>query len=121
MAIPEPTGPRPTSSRAPGPRRPAVWAAALVGLLAVREGPAAAARVDVMPVADIRPGMKGHSVTVFSGTGTDRFEIEVIDVIRDYLPRQDAILFRSSDPRMKHSGIVGGMSGSPIFIDGKLV
>lgn len=92
---------------------------ALVGAFALR--PASAARPDIMSVDDVRPGMKGHAVTVFSGTGTDRFEIEVIDVIRDYLPRQDAILFRSSDPRMVHSGIVGGMSGSPIFIEGKLV
>jgi hypothetical protein len=94
-------------------------ALALVGAAALR--PAAAARPDIMSVDEVRPGMKGHAVTVFSGTGTDRFEIEVIDVIRDYLPRQDAILFRSSDPRMVHSGIVGGMSGSPIFIEGKLV
>jgi len=96
-------------------------AAGLVVLGALALRPAAAARPDIMPVDDVRPGMKGHAVTVFSGTGTDRFEIEVVDVIRDYLPRQDAILFRSSDPRMVHSGIVGGMSGSPIYIDGKLV
>lgn len=94
-------------------------ALALAGALALRT--AAAARPDHLDVADIRPGMKGHAVTVFSGSGTDRFEIEVIDVVRDYLPRQDAILFRSNDPRMVHSGIVGGMSGSPIYIDGKLV
>lgn len=93
---------------------------ALAGLAAAP--PAAhGKKVEVMPIDDVRPGMKGHAVTVFSGEGTDRFEIEVIDVIRDYLPRQDAILFRSSDPRLVHSGIVGGMSGSPIFIDGKLV
>ncbi len=83
--------------------------------------PARAAPIDTMPVEDIRPGMKGYALTVFSGTDSDRFEIEVIDVVRDYLPKQDAILFRSNDPRMVHSGIVGGMSGSPIFIDGKLV
>ncbi len=46
-----------------------------------------------MPVEDVRPGMKGHAVTVFSGTGTDRFEIEVIDVIRDYLPRRTRSCF----------------------------
>ena len=83
--------------------------------------PARAAPIDIMPVEEVRPGMKGYAVTVFSGSDTDRFEIEVIDVIRDYLPKQDAILFRSNDPRMVHSGIVGGMSGSPIYIDGKLV
>jgi len=77
--------------------------------------------VETMPVSAIKPGMKGHAVTVFSGTETDRFEIEVVDVIRNYLPRQDAVLFKSSDPRLEHSGIVGGMSGSPIFIGDKLV
>ncbi len=73
-----------------------------------------------MPIKDIRPGMKGYAVTVFSGTKSDRFEIEVIDVVRDYLPRQDTVLFRSNDPRLMHTGIVGGMSGSPIYIEGKL-
>lgn len=74
-----------------------------------------------LPVSEIKPGMKGYALTVFSGTQTDRFEIEVIDVVHDYLPNQDTILFRSSDPRMQHSGIVGGMSGSPVFINDKLV
>jgi hypothetical protein len=88
----------------------------LAGGEAVRAAP-----IDIMPIEDVRPGMKGYAVTVFSGSDTDRFEIEVIDVVRDYQPKQDAILFRSSDPRLVHSGIVGGMSGSPIYIDGKLV
>jgi len=92
----------------------------VVGLVAGL-GPAQAAPVETMSVDDVHPGMKGYGVTVFSGSDTDRFEIEVIDVVRDYQPKQDAILFRSSDPRMVHSGIVGGMSGSPIYIDGKLV
>ncbi len=99
--------------------------AGLLGLLswlALGAGePARAAPVDIMPVEDVRPGMKGYAVTVFSGSDTDRFEIEVVDVVHDYLPKQDAILFRSNDPRMIHSGIVGGMSGSPIYIEGKLV
>ncbi|MBX7078465.1 MAG: hypothetical protein K1X88_04690 [Nannocystaceae bacterium] len=81
----------------------------------------AAALGDTMPVSAIKPGMKGYAVTVFSGTETDRFDIEVIDTIDNYLPHQDAVLFRSSDPRLEHSGIVGGMSGSPIYIEGKLV
>ncbi|MCA9714362.1 MAG: hypothetical protein H6713_06960 [Myxococcales bacterium] len=80
-----------------------------------------ASSVPIMPVDAIKPGMKGYGVTVFSGTQSDRFEIEVIDIIPDYLTRQPAILFRSPDPRLLHSGIVGGMSGSPIYIEGKLV
>lgn len=86
-------------------------------------GPTAAAKKssEFLDVADLRPGMRGHAVTVFQGEKSDRFEVEIVDVIPNYLPRQDAILFRSNDPRMMHSGIVGGMSGSPIYIDGKLV
>jgi len=75
----------------------------------------------IMKVSDVKPGMKGHAVTVFAGQKSDRFEIEVVDVIKNYLPKQDAVLFRSTDPRLEHSGIVGGMSGSPIYVEGKLV
>lgn len=99
---------------------------ALAGLLGVATfaampSTAVGGATATMPVSDVKPGMKGYAVTVFSGEKTDRFEIEVVDVVHDYLPKQDAILFRSPDPRMVHSGIVGGMSGSPIYIDGKLV
>ncbi|MGH1346750.1 MAG: SpoIVB peptidase S55 domain-containing protein [Nannocystales bacterium] len=81
----------------------------------------AARKVETMPVSDVRPGMRGHAVTVFKGEHTDKFEVEIVDVIHNYLPKQDAVLFKSNDPRMVHSSIVGGMSGSPIFIEGKLV
>lgn len=118
--------------RRPRPARPAWhgWAvASLLGLsiagtaLVAAQAPVARAAkpIATMPVADIKPGMKGHAVTVFFGEQSDRFEIEVVDTMRNYLPKQDAVLFRSSDPRLEHSGIVGGMSGSPIFVDGKLV
>src|SRR6188768_3931356 len=64
-----------------------------LGAAPVRHGEA------IMKVADVKPGMKGHAVTVFEGESSDRFEIEVVDVIKNYLPKQDAILFRSTDPR----------------------
>jgi len=89
--------------------------------LALVSSAAAARHPETMPVSEIEVGMRGQAVTVFKGEATDTFEIEIIDVVPNYLPRQDAILFRSNDPRMVHSGIVGGMSGSPIYIEGKLV
>ncbi len=90
--------------------------------------PAAAARPgakhqgldQTIAVADIKPGMRGYALTVFSGDKPDKFEIEVVDVVRDYVTGQDAVLFSSPDPRLIHSGIVGGMSGSPIYIEDKL-
>jgi hypothetical protein len=106
----------------PGHRRLAATAALGLGLgLAGASGLASGGRGDVMKVSEVRPGMRGHAVTVFSGEQPDRFEIEVIDVIADFQPGQDAVLFTSSDPRLEHSGIVGGMSGSPVFVEGKLL
>ncbi|MCR9165007.1 MAG: SpoIVB peptidase S55 domain-containing protein [Nannocystaceae bacterium] len=92
-----------------------------LALAASPERATAARKVETMPVSDVKPGMRGHAVTVFKGEQTDKFEVEIVDVIHNYLPKQDAVLFRSNDPRLEHSSIVGGMSGSPIFIDGKLV
>lgn len=77
--------------------------------------------VPTMDISEVRRGMRGHAVTVFHGQTPDQFELEVVDVIHNYLPKQDAVLFRATDPRLEHSGIVGGMSGSPIFLEGKLV
>ena len=68
---------------------------------------------NILPIDDIKRGMKGYALTVFHGQTPDKFEIEVIDVVRDYATGQDAVLFESPDPRLQHSGIVGGMSGSP--------
>jgi hypothetical protein len=83
--------------------------------------PTEARRTKTMPTDQIRAGMKGHAMTVLKGEKPDRFEIEVVDVIKNYMARQDAILFTSPDPRMRHTGVVGGMSGSPVYIDGKLI
>src|SRR5688500_4343017 len=94
--------------------------AAICGALAVH-ATASAAKIETMPVSAVKEGMRGHALTVFKGTQADKFEIEIVDVIPHYLPKQDAVLFKSNDPRMMHAGIVGGMSGSPIFIDGKLL
>jgi hypothetical protein len=74
----------------------------------------------ILPLAEVRPGMKGYGLTVFEGTKPDRFEVRVIGVLHNFLPKQDVILVQSDDPRLLHSGIVAGMSGSPIYLDGKL-
>lgn len=75
---------------------------------------------NIITIDEIKRGMKGYCLTVFAGETPDKFEIEVVDVVRDYVTGQDAVLFTSPDPRLQHSGIVGGMSGSPIYIQGKL-
>jgi hypothetical protein len=75
----------------------------------------------ILPLADVRPGMVGHALTVFSGTKPEPFKVRVVAVMRNFLPKQDVILIRAEDPRVEFSGIVAGMSGSPVYIDGKLM
>jgi hypothetical protein len=74
-----------------------------------------------MAVADVRPGMRGYGLTVFRGVRPERFDVEVIDVIHNFRPHMDAILIRPNHPITDHAGTVAGMSGSPIYLEGKLV
>lgn len=81
-------------------------------------GPASAR--ELLPLSAVRPGMTGHGLTVFSGTRPERFSVRVIGVLRQFQPQLDIILIQSDDERLKHSGIAAGMSGSPIYLEGKL-
>jgi hypothetical protein len=75
----------------------------------------------IMPLSEVKPGMVGQALTVFQGTKPEPFKVRVVSVMRNFLPKQDVILIRAEDPRVEFSGIVAGMSGSPVYIDGKLV
>ena len=77
--------------------------------------------VDIMPSDAIRPGMRGVGKTVFSGMEIEEFGVEVLDVIKNYYPQRDVILVRLSGEKVEKTGVVAGMSGSPVYIDGKLV
>ncbi len=72
-------------------------------------------------VRDLRPGMKGVGRTVMVGTKLEDFGVEVLGVMRDVSPGRDMILCRLSGCNLEHAGIIQGMSGSPIYIDDKLV
>lgn len=74
----------------------------------------------IIPVSQIRAGMTGYGLTVFRGTQPERFNIRVISVLHHFLPKQDIILIQSDDPRVLHTGIAAGMSGSPIYVEGRL-
>jgi hypothetical protein len=78
-------------------------------------------RADVMPVKDIKPGMKGYGLTVFQGMKPERFEVEVIDVLQNFRPRHELILVKTKHPRLEIVNVVAGMSGSPIFIGNKMI
>jgi hypothetical protein len=74
-----------------------------------------------MSVDDVRPGMKGYGKTVFQGTKIEQFDVELLGVLKNFAPKQDMILARLSGGPLAKTGVIAGMSGSPVYVDGKLV
>lgn len=70
---------------------------------------------------DLKPGMKGYGVTVMRGATLEKFNAEVLGVLKNTSPGRDMILCRLSGLDLERTGVIAGMSGSPIYIDGKLV
>lgn len=74
-----------------------------------------------MPLSQIHKGMKGYGVTVFEGTRLDRFDVEILGVLNNIGPGQDLILAKVDSPVVQRAGVIAGMSGSPVYIDGKVI
>ena len=76
----------------------------------------------IMTVDQVHPGMKGIAYTVFQGTKPESMGVEVLGVLKNMNgPRSDVILVRLHGPKPEYTGVVAGMSGSPVYINGKLV
>lgn len=74
-----------------------------------------------LPLDELRPGMIGEVWTVFSGTEPESFTVKVTGIIHNALgPGKSMILCELTDPRVQNMGAVAGMSGSPLYIDGRL-
>src|SRR6266542_2312742 len=90
--------------------------------LALEAGPAAAQPFDILQQEKVVAGMKGKGVTdMGDGKGIQRFDVEILGLLKRYAPGQDLILGRVSGIGLENAGIIAGMSGSPIYVDGKLV
>ena len=84
--------------------------------------PVPTSKIALFNLEDLRPGMKGTARTVFSGTETEEFGVEVLGVLPGFPgPRQSAIIARLTGANVEKTGVFAGMSGSPVWIDGKLV
>jgi len=75
----------------------------------------------IFPLRDVRAGQRGVGKTVFSGNKIEEFQVEVLGVLENVGPRQSVILARLSGGPLDKTGVIQGMSGSPVYIDGKLV
>ena len=77
--------------------------------------------VDTIPVSQIHAGMRGVAYTVFEGTKPEEMDVEVLGVLKNTNgPNGDVILVRLHGSKPEYTGVVAGMSGSPVYFDGKL-
>jgi hypothetical protein len=91
---------------------------ATVGLVAqVAQGPAATLSIDAL-----RPGMTGVGRTVFGGNRIEDFRVDILGVVKNVMgPKRDLIIARLEGGPLAETGVIAGMSGSPVYVDGKLV
>ncbi|HET8925805.1 MAG TPA: hypothetical protein VFN26_22670 [Candidatus Acidoferrum sp.] len=76
---------------------------------------------EILPLSQIRAGMQGYAYTIFAGDQIEKFDLEVIGVLENFLgPKQSIILVQLKGPKVEHTGVVAGMSGSPVYLDSKL-
>jgi hypothetical protein len=76
---------------------------------------------NIMPLGQILPGMRGTALTVFQGVNPESMDVEVLGVLRNVNgPKGDIILVRLHGTKPEYTGVVAGMSGSPVYFDGKL-
>jgi SpoIVB peptidase S55 len=76
----------------------------------------------IYPLEDVRPGQKGVARTVFTGSEPQEFGVEVLGVLPGFpAPRQSVIIARLTGAQVDRTSVFAGMSGSPVYIDGKLV
>jgi SpoIVB peptidase S55 len=94
-----------------------VAAAAVLSRPAVLSGAAAQ-----MPIGEVRPGMVGIGHTVFDGTHVEEFKANIIGVLENVIgTHRNLILAKLEGGPLANTGVIAGMSGSPVYIDGKLV
>src|SRR5256712_8229023 len=75
---------------------------------------------EILPLSQVRPGMQGYAYTIFAGDQVEKFDLEVIGVLDNFLgPKQSIILVQLKGPKVEHTGVVAGMSGSPVYLDAK--
>jgi len=77
--------------------------------------------VETLPLDQVRPGMEGEGLTVFSGEALEPFKVHILGVLRNFGPKQNLILARLEGGPLAETGVIAGMSGSPVYVEGKLV
>ncbi len=98
------------------------WAQGQGGMAAAALPLTAPKQTKVFPLSEVRRGLHGVAYTVFEGVVPEPMEVEILGVLKDAIgPGQDMILGRLKGEKPEYTGVVAGMSGSPVYVDGRLV
>lgn len=76
---------------------------------------------EIFPLSEVQPGQVGIARTVFAGNTIEEFGIKVLEVWRNFMPKRNLIIVELSGPQAELTGPARGMSGSPVYINGKVV
>ncbi len=123
MTLPRPSPRPPSAATACAARsvRAAAWGALLLAGALAAAGTASAAPAQTLPADSLRAGMTGYAVTVFQDTRLDTFPVTILGVLKGNRPGGDMILARAQGAYLEKTGIIAGMSGSPVYVHGKLI
>lgn len=99
------------------------WLVSLCGLLLCSASSLCAqGDLKFFPISEVRAGLRGVGRTVFEGDKVEDFQVEILGVLKNALaPKHDIIIARLSGGPLEKTGVIAGMSGSPVYIDGKLL
>jgi len=96
--------------------------AACAALALLRLAPPVSGETSIFDPAQLRPGMMGVGRTVFQGVTPEEFQVEILGVLKNAIgPQQDMIVARLHGTNVERTGVIAGMSGSPVTLDGKIV
>ncbi len=79
------------------------------------------AATDIMKLSEVKPGMEGEGHTIFKGSAIETFTFKVLGVLDKFVSDKNLIIAELSGPELDGSGVIAGMSGSPVYIGGRLV
>jgi len=98
------------------------FAVPVVAILALLLAGAPGAQTRLMSIDEVKPGMVGTGRTVFSGTTLEDFKVHILGVLHNVIaPNRDLILARLEGGPLAKTGVIAGMSGSPVYVDGRLM
>jgi len=94
---------------------------ALAAATPAAESPASPFTAPSISIDEVKVGQKGYGVTVFQGTALERFDVEVVGVMRNLAPGLSYVLVKLTGHGLEKSGVAAGMSGSPVYLDDRLL